>query len=873
VIVKQPAELSNADFSANSPTEQMLSNRGGTSTTLNDRAEGVLNRGQSSGPSLPRVGQNQPQVQQASLAAPVTNVVTTFQTTQFLDDDPGELLDFKDAGTTGIYQVISPDISLQKFLERPVHIRTYTWDTSWTDQNFSPWYDFLNTQEIENKLINFSYIRGRLKLKFVLNASPFFYGAMRANYLPLWGLIDSGISTAPSGGSPLIPRSQMPGLFLYPQTSTGGEMELPFFYHKDYLALKTSSEVQNFGRIFMTLFAPLNSANGLSLHGGTISIYAWMEDVHLAGMTSQPILQGDEYDEASGPVSRPAAILANWATYLEKVPLIGRFATATRLGSSAVSQIATLFGWTNVPVVSSVMPFKNLPFHDLASAEISQPVSKFTLDPKAEISVSPYMVGLAGEDELTVAAIAQRDSYLTQFVWAVTDAPDTLFFSSLVNPLLYDRGTADANNTYSINQTPLCMVARLFRYWRGDIIFTFRIVASKFHRGRLRFHWEPYSTPSTVTDTSHMNMTKIVDIEDTTDIEFRIPYMQPVPWCEHMHQGDIYTTNRWSTTGVKTPSNDDDNGSLVVRCLNSLSAPADTATIRVMVFVRGAENIQFANPIDLTNRFSYIVPQSEQGVEYKTEVDKGTYFKNWGEPILSLRKLLRRSTLVDVVPLLNTAGDSSLMLEARFPMLKYPPPPGYDNSAFNTAKSVAGVAIKPFQYTNMTPFSWVIPSFLALRGGMRWHFNVINNAAHGPSSIAVYRDPGVTLVAPTTNVLVASTSTTNNLFSWDIFNRLVNFASSGVAMTNYEGQPGLSVEMPFMIPYKFFVNTIYNVFKGASFDKSNSDAYKVIVRILNQPTPLVAMERYSSIGTDFNAHFFLRVPTLYYNPDAGKFAS
>jgi hypothetical protein len=710
----------------------------------------------------------------------------------------------------------------------------------------------------------------------VINSSPFNYGAIRVHYLPLGAdLGNPRISSIVGSGSPLIPKSQMPGLFIYPQTSTGGEMELPFFYFKDYLPLRISSAVIRMGTVYLTQFVPLASANGAPLvNGVTISVYAWMEDVQLAAFTSQAILQGDEYDEAAGPVSRPAAILSNWAAHLEKVPIIGRFATATRLGSSAVSQIAALFGWTNVPVVSSVMPFKNLPFHDLASAEISQPIVKFTLDPKAEVSVSPYMVGLAGEDELSIANLAQRDSYLTSFTWYTNDAPNSLFFSSVVNPLLYDRGVADANGTWSINQTPLCMVARLFRYWRGDIIFTFRIIASKFHRGRMRLHWEPYNNPNNVTDMSHITMTKIVDIEDTTDVEFRIPYMQPVPWCEQMHQGDIYTTNRWSTTVQKTPSLDDDNGSLVVRCLNNLSAPVDVAPVTVMVFVRGAENIQFANPIDLTNRFSYILPQSDDGVEYKTEIDEGTYLKNWGEPILSLRKLLRRSTLVDIMPLNIGAGSNDVMLEARIPMTKYPPMPGYNTNAYGTAKSIASASVIPFQYSNMTPFSWIVACFAGIRGGMRWHFNVIHNNACGPSSISVYRDPGVTLSSPTTSVLVGTTSTTQNLFSWDQFNRLTNFGSSGVALTNYETQSGLSVEMPFMIPYKFAINNYGAWFRGSSTDKTNGDTYKFIMRYRGEPAEDTrALERYSSIGTDFNAHFFIHVPTLYYNPNAGVLAS
>jgi hypothetical protein len=871
----EPAELSNQDFQNGNPTESRIGGRG-ASVTINDANERVLNRGLNSGPSLPRVGQSQPQTQVTALAAPVTNVVSSFQTTEFLDDDPGELLTFKEAGTNGVYEPIATNIDLGNFLRRPVAINSFSWTSSWTDVTFSPWYNYLMTPEIVDKLQNFPFIRGKLKLKFVINSSPFYYGAMRAHYYPMAGYHPARVSSAATAGSKFIPYSQFPGIFIYPQTSTGGEMELPFFYHRDYLPLKTANELNNMGKMYMTEFVDLRSANGAVTNGVTITLYAWMEDVQLAAFTSSPILQGDEYDEATGPISRPAAILSNWASYLESVPIIGRLATATKIGSGAVSSIATLFGWTNVPVVTSVMPFKNLPFHDLASAEISQPVSKFTLDPKAEVSVSPFVVGLDGDDELAVAAIVQRDSYLAQFTWATTDAPNTQFFCTRVNPLMYDRGTVDAFGTYAINITPLCAVARMFRYWRGDLIYTFRIVASKFHRGRLRLHWEPYASPAGVANPSHVTMTKVVDIEDTTDVEFRIPYMQPVPWAEHQHQGDLYTTNKWvvNSPSVLGPNTDDDNGTIMVRCLNNLSAPVDTAPISVMIFVRGAENVQFANPIDVTKRFSHMVPQSDDGIEYKTGVDPGLYLKNWGEPILSLRKLLRRSNLVDIRRVFG-GNTSALLYEARLPMTKYPPQCGFNSSAFTTAKALTGGGgTYGYNYVQMTHFAWIAPCFLALRGSMRWHLNLINFADHGPDSVAVYRDPGVTIVAPSFVDLVPGTSNTENLFLNSQFNNIVNTGTSGIALTNYEGQPGLSCEMPFMIPYKFFINNYENWLLGQAADKSNADSYKIILRgndlALSQE---MRMERYCSIGTDFNAHFFLCVPTVYYNPNSGVLPS
>jgi len=121
----EPAAISNVDFDQGNPTESLLANRGGTnlpsSEFFGSGMEGSL-RGPASGPSLPRVGQNQPQVTTTALAAPIAGVTSSIQTTEFIEEDPGEILDFKEAGTTGLYQSIAPNIDLQEFLKRPVHV-------------------------------------------------------------------------------------------------------------------------------------------------------------------------------------------------------------------------------------------------------------------------------------------------------------------------------------------------------------------------------------------------------------------------------------------------------------------------------------------------------------------------------------------------------------------------------------------------------------------------------------------------------------------------------------------------------------------------------------------------------------------------------
>ena len=108
---------------------------------------------------------------------------------------------------------------------------------------------------------------------------------------------------------------------------------------------------------------------------------------------------GDEYS-TDGVISKPASAISKASGMLSELPVIGPFMEATSQVSGAVGAVASWFGWTNVPVIDDVKPFKDLPFHSFSSSEIGQPIEKLTLDPKNELTVDPRVVGLDGKDEL-----------------------------------------------------------------------------------------------------------------------------------------------------------------------------------------------------------------------------------------------------------------------------------------------------------------------------------------------------------------------------------------------------------------------------------------------------------------------------------------
>jgi len=810
----------------------------------------------------------------------------TSQTVTFADANAGEAIDFGRPPTDVIVDQTMADLG--GFLERPTLIKTITWtESAFADQTFDPWTLFLSNAYIKNKLQNFAYLRGNLKIKVVMNAAPFYYGALLFSYLPLQNqAISLGVTS-----KRLIPLSQRPHMWVFPQTGTAGEMKLPFIWQANYIDLTSAAIVAQLGQFTVTQYSILRSANGATSNGVTLQVYAWMEDHHLVGPTYVAALQGGDDEYGNGPVSAPASAVAHWATYLHNVPIIGSFAKATTIGASAVSKIATIFGWTNVPVIDNVRPLKNVPFHDIASAHISEPTAKFTLDPKAELSVDPLIVGGTSEDELAVSSLVQRESYLASASWPTTDSPGTQYFSILVYPQLLDVSGASPGNSVGIYQTPLAWMCPLFKSWRGDIIFRFKIIASKFHQGRLRISWDPVGTQSTSSDTSNIVYTKIVDISECDEVEFRVPYLQPLPWS-NLSKGlssvtaiNFNTNNATSVVATKNVHN----GVLSVRCLTNLSAPVDVAPVDILLFVRGAENLEFANPTQLNEYAgaSHIAMQSgneswDSPVKPSAVPDE-RYLVNYGEAIPSLRILMRRSCHVDTIPFgyqVKTSGadhsadkgGSLFLFKPRFPL-----PPGYDSQGMFRAKGVeATTTTFQFNYAKMSTLEWISCAFVACRGAVRWHYN-FNCPAQLLQDVSVRRLTDTVIGSPyypqysTTRLPTDSFSVSGRKLNTLLYQ---GNAGAGVVVNNLQTQTGISFELPMMTNSRFIVPNPGQWNTPAGDYSLYSDVYLVSAEVKPESYGATALQnltvsRYASAGTDYTVCFFLNVPPLFYNGNAG----
>lgn len=813
-----------------------------------------------------------------------TGALEQSQTVQFLDNAVGNIESTGGFDNTVAQVDGTEDVPMGDFLNRPVQISTQVWNTSALTGNLttiSPWHAFLNNAAVKRKLDNFAFLRGRLHVKVVVNATPFQYGAMRVTYQPVSDPANRIRSNAITPLTDLVPHSQLPGFFIYPQANAGGEMTLPFLYAKNWLDVTSAAEVIAFGKLNYVVYAPLQVATA----GGSTSVqvvtYAWMTDVELMGPTISMSLQADEYNE--GPISAPATALASLANTLTHVPVIGKFARATEIGSSAVANIARLFGYTNVPVVDDIRGFQPMNAPMLASANIGVPAQKLTFDPKQEVSIDPSIHGIGIQDELALSYLKKKESYFAGTSWSTTDLTGTVLFNMRVNPCQF--ATVDLTNTSAVvvgqrvYHTPLSYMSELFRAWRGGLKLHMKVVCTKFHKGRLRVSFDPRGDIATSAPGENLVYTQIVDIGESDDIIIEIPYHQPTGWLDLVH--DVSNEN-WSPGNALARRDLVDNGILTVSVLNTLAAPA-SGNVVIMFFLSGADDFEFANPSDhfggdATGSYYYPSPLALQADDH-TELAPKTlslgipkmpnehrYGMNYGEAICSLRTILHRSSLVDQLYFPAQAATVAGLITKGVRIM--PNTNGYltGQTATYANKVIAASGTAPYSFTKPHPMKYISLMYLGWRGSATFTMTPSDDVREGISNFWVQRTNTAlgnttvyshsTLTLPTTNSERAAL-----LYSPSI----MESGTGGMAITSTKTNGSISFNLPFYNKYNFCYST-----PALQRADDGSDTLVARATIVTPPQPNGSLEMHVGLATaqcagpDFTCLFFMCCPTLDY---------
>jgi hypothetical protein len=585
--------------------------------------------------------------------------------------------------------------TMAEYLQRPVKIHEFEWSSSIVAfSTFLPWKLFFENARVSNRITTYQLLRCKLHLKFLINGTPFQYGRLMADYIPLRSAtgppdeltVDRAFVTQDSVGA-----SQRPHIFLDPTTCAGGEMELPFFWYKDYLNV-VAGDWDLMGEINIRQLNALASTNTTSTDTVRITVMAWASEVEVAmptafdaaGLTAQALPEyeyqaktkskgkGDEYP-SSGVISGPATAIQNVASALTKVPFLAPYARASEVAAGAIANIARMFGYSR-PVMQTegIAEYRPVPTGSLALTNIPDNSHKLALDVKQETTVDSRTVGLDGTDEMNIKSIAMRESYVTKFAWTENDSansgdvPETLLWTSYVTPLMFDvekipgsAGPPVVPDRFWYHYTPSGFISNLFASWHGSMIFRFQIVASKFHRGRLRIVYEPgTTTPGNNFDEYNINYSKIVDISEERDVVMKVGHGQDKYWLPIAYPNTVAGDDvpPFSTSVSTFPVMSDVtaiNGTISVYVLNDLESPdpglSGLQDIEINVYTSMGDDFEVMDPAgDNLFRMTFFEPQATPEYEPTDVILRTrTIVESW--PLRALYGYVQRQLLKDTV--------------------------------------------------------------------------------------------------------------------------------------------------------------------------------------------------------------------------------
>jgi hypothetical protein len=755
------------------------------------------------------------------------------------------------------------DVSLARFFERPIVARTYAWtplQVSAFTAIFNPWTDFFGNPRVINRITNYNLLRAKLHVRFLINGNGFYYGRLMADYLPLAN--DSVSAAATLVPENAIQASQRLKVFIDPATCCASEMELPFVYFKDGVSIP-SAEWTNLGSIYVRELQGLKHANAAT-QPLTVTVMVWATEVQMALPTSSDssalVAQaGDEY-ASPGPVEATASAVASMAASVTQLPVIGRYARATEMAARATSRAASVFGWSRPAELAPHMDMHAKFVSDLAPSNAGDNVSKLTVDAKQEVTVDSNVIGINLPDELSVAGIAARESYLTPVPWTTARLAGDMLWTCRVSPML----NAVSGSTRYL---PACAFSVVpFQWWRGKMRYRIQIVASAYHKGRLRIVWDPDYVQSVE---SNVQFTRLVDISEERDITIE------VEWGQSQHFLPVASISSgsalWRATTQFGSANSSHNGVFSIYVLNDLATPNSTVNndIAMNIYV-SCNDLQVAAPVALPNYVnSYAATVQAGNDEVSTGNEPGcgsadadatmgatitsseemvVYF---GERIVSFRQLLKRYSMHSSFLIANTSSTIPAVWTPVFTDVPFYY--GFNNSALHTT-SAAG----KFSYVQATLMHWLMPAFAAMRGSMRSKY-IVNASSNGAAgSMTVVRTNSVSPTIPAAPTLLSITSQS-------AYARLANAArkdcTPGAATTIVASQPNLEVEFPYYKPVRF--DESRSVLQDGSIGTSSPFYNTHAVEVMLSPgTTPITLTRYVGVGEDFSLFWFQGCPPL-----------
>lgn len=835
-----------------------------------------------------------------------TNSIEKHVVTTFDDEKPVVASTIPSSIDHTFSQSDARDAEISKFLARPVLIENVEWDVgSPLETIISPMSSLLSNPQIQKKLANYAFLRADIKLKFVINSTQFNYGCLLISYVPrIRAMAGSPYVVTPTDTEfSLIFESQQPRVYLDIGETSSAEVTFPFFYPKNYFDLKNDDPTEYCMATIRELPGGLRVATSEATSRVDISVYAWFENISLAGPTYFEIqsnsvapsnnelqmVDDSEKEYTQDSASSVAYALSKAMGKLTSSPIIGPYAFSTSIFAKGIGDIASAFGFSKPTFSGDYNVTKLRSTGSSANTNGNDTARKLTYDHKQQTTIDPRIAGLPPNDDMLLATIFGRETYIGNVDWSMSNDQGDILGFARVTPVVryYDTGVTPVENRRPLVYSSLGYGTFPFNYWSGTIHYRLKVIASKYHKGRLRISYDPLGNAPGSTAFNPV-YSYVVDLDTCREIDFSVSWCSALPYLEaDLDDGFVSGSPAPDTQGPNA------NGTIFVSVLNQLSAPINTADLKVLLFHKGGEDYEVFDPkYNLRSiekpggmsNFPIVGPESSSAALCKEDTiirlvgepdtnvmnKKGLIFH--GDPIISLRQLLKRYELHTAsFNYVNSGSDDKVKF--RDLIHTYPTFQGF------TARRIAdniGSTPTPFVGLPTSLLAYFSAGYAGYRGGVRFKVRCYNGSGVQPSNYVVCRGDRFDLDKDTT-VLDQNAFNSDLGVNLSFFNTQTSLAE-GAEIALQQNESVVEFEVPYYSPYRFIDVPIPELYEAnGDWDApTNASLWKqqffvfnvfpqyerVAAATSNARNYQYSTSYYSSAAEDYNLIWYLGCPFM-----------
>jgi hypothetical protein len=493
---------------------------------------------------------------------------------------------------------------IAKFLGNWVTVGSGTIDSTTTGQFFSlPLPDsFIDNDAIARKLEGYQGFKGTFRVKFLTNANVFQQGRILINFIPCAAV--GGFTSNEARLGNLTLKTQLPRVEMDISAESEVEFDVPYLAPAAFYNLIENSP--DWGTIFFSIYSPLKYGSGgsttftytvlVSMEPSSLELYnptsmmvplSALAKLRAARRPMRPSMQGvkkkkkraapeAEADSAGRkPISEALGLLSKAAGVVSVVaPPLTAVAGGVAWALAIASKAASAFGYSKprdetpvTRVITTPLIYNNNP----DAVDHSQSLALFNGN-KVEC-----LPGFAGTDvdEMSLDYLLQKSYYTAAVNWTGAMAQGHQLYLDGTAP--QDFVVIDSSPFLPVYSAgPLGYFSYFFGAYHGSVKFTFKLVKTDMHQGRLLVAFFPgVAAPISYANTIYCHR-EYIDISKGTEFSFVFPYTDEAPY-KLVDQGY---------------------GRIVVYVVNELTGPSTVAdNIDILIEVGAAPGFEYAMPV------------------------------------------------------------------------------------------------------------------------------------------------------------------------------------------------------------------------------------------------------------------------------------